>query len=136
RSTFIAVLPLVIFAVLGVLIALFQWLFPFSSPPGEATLLNQASYRRIVGFPPLTDPRAIQQREQVVKAVYTGLTQPDITALVLTGIGGVGKSTLAALVYRYTEDRRAMRTGPFLAQTLWLTVDSTVTFIDLIGTIL
>ena len=98
-------------------------------------LLYQASYRRIVGFPPLSDPRAIQQREQVVKAVYTQLTQTNITALALTGIGGAGKSTIAALVYRYTEEQRAMHTSPFLAETLWLIVDSTVTFADLIGNI-
>ncbi len=166
RSTFTAILPLVIFSVLGVLLALFQWLFPFSStlsehisegsqnapvvhlvpltiapvsagepPLGETALPSQTSYRRIVGFPPLTDPRAIQQREQVVKAVYTQLTQPNITALALTGIGGAGKSTLAALMYRYTEEQRAKHTGPFLSETLWLTVDPTVTFADLMGNI-
>lgn len=166
RSTFTAILPLVIFTVLGVLLALFQWLFPFSSvlsehvsegsqytpvvhqaqltitplpagqsPLGEAMLLNQASYRHIVGFPPLTDPRTIQQREQVVKAVFTQLSQTNITALALTGIGGAGKSTLAALVYQYTEEQRAMHTGPFLSETHWLTVDFTVTFADLISNI-
>src|SRR5947209_1016972 len=48
-------------------------------------LLDKASYRGIVAIPPPTDPRTIQQREQVVKAVYEKLTQPDITAIALTG---------------------------------------------------
>ena len=37
----------------------------------------------------------------------TKLIQPDITAIALTGIGGVGKSTLAALLYRYVDERRS-----------------------------
>ena len=123
RNAFTAILPIVIFTVLGVLIALFQWLFPVSSSVSEhpsthqhthevlpiivhvptteplhepTSLPEKASYRGIIGLPPPTDPRTIQQREHVVREVYAKLIQPDITAIALTGIGGVGKSTLAA----------------------------------------
>ena len=94
------------------------------------------SYRGIVGVPPPTDPKTIQQREKVVKEVYDRLTQPDITAIALTGIGGIGKSTLAALIYRYTEDQRQAGNGPFSAEPLWLTVNPAVTMADLAGTLI
>ena len=41
---------------------------------------------------------------EVVKEIYAKLIQPDMTAVALTGIAGVGKSTLAALVYRFAEE--------------------------------
>lgn len=111
-SAFTAILPIVIFTVLGILIALFQWLFPISSSTSEQPSAHQhtsvvhqgqpiivpvhtmqplplsspptekASYRGIVGLPPPTDPRTIQQREQVVREVNSKLIQPDITAIV------------------------------------------------------
>ncbi len=73
-----------------------------SSPPTPST------DRSILGFLPLTDSKTIQQRVKLVAEVYTKLTQPDVTAVVLTGIGGVGKSTLAALVYRYAEEQQRL----------------------------
>ena len=101
---------------------------PHASPSSA-----KPSHRGIVGLPPPIDPRTIQQREQVVREVYTKLIQSDITAIALTGIGGVGKSTLAALVYRYAEEHRQTHTSPFLTETLWLTIDPAVTFADLAG---
>jgi len=171
RGAFTTILPVVIFTVLGVLIALFQWLFPVSLSTFEHSVAHphapqvpsqnvpvvhqvqpiivqvpitqplplpspvpdKVSYRGIIGLPPPTDPRTIQQREQVVKEVYSKLTQPDITAIALTGIGGVGKSTLAALIYRHVEELKHTSTSPFQAETLWLTVDPSVTFADLTG---
>src|ERR1700758_4786689 len=55
------------------------------------------------------------------------------TAIVLTGIGGIGKSTLAALIYRYAEQQRHVGKGPFTAEPLWLRVDPTVAMADLAG---
>ena len=174
QGTWITILPLVIFTILGIIIALFQWLFPVSSntsahpsttihpslipqlstvtpspstmpeilvhvPPADHThppqsgLLDKRAYRGIMGVPPPTDPRTIQQRETVVKDIFTKLTQPDITAFVLTGIGGVGKSTLAALVYRYAEEQRHAGEGLFASEAVWLNIDPAVTFADLAG---
>lgn len=149
QSSLYAILPIIIFTVLSVIIGLFQWLFPVSSnvpdqptfvihpsllsQPTPSAPIEKTAHRGIVGLPPLTDARTIQQREHVVQEVYEKLTQPDITAIVLTGIGGAGKSTLTALIYRYSEEQRLASRGPFLAETLWLTIDSAVTFADLAG---
>ena len=173
QGSITTILPIVIFTVLGVVIGLFQWLFPVSSnapdrptaifppsplpqvstanptspatpqvivpiPPADRTHpqqsgpLDKPAYRGIMGVPPPADPRTIQQREKTVKDIYEKLAQPDITVVVLTGIGGVGKSILAALVYRYAEERR-MGSRPFTAEPVWLNIDPAVTFADLAG---
>src|SRR5579871_5394751 len=170
QSSLIAILPIIIFTVLGVVISLFQWLFPVGSnapahpaasmhpafvapgavapqiivhvppqvsmPAHDAPLsgpLSKVSYRGILGFPPPTDPRTIQQRESVVHDLFALLSEPHISAIVLTGIGGVGKSTLAALVYRYAEAQRQSGKGPFTAEAIWLNIDPAVTLADLAG---
>jgi hypothetical protein len=138
-----------IFALLSAVFAFLQVMHPASSSPQQPLPIivqippteflppqpsfEKPAHRGIVGFPPLTDGRAIQQREHVVKDVYRKLMQDNITAIALTGIGGVGKSTLAALIYRYVEEQRHSYTSPFLAETIWLTVDPAVTFTDLVG---
>ena len=101
------------------------------SVKSEIAPYHLSTHRSILGFPPPTDPKTIQQREEIVKDVYVRLAQPDITAIVLTGLGGLGKSTLAALIYRYAEAQRYAGFGPFLAEALWLTIDPTVTVVDL-----
>jgi len=102
----------------------------------QSVSTNMPPSLSIEGVPPPTDPRTIQQRDGSVRAVYVKLTQPETTALVLTGIAGVGKSTLAALVHHYSESQRLAGKGPFKAEALWLTIDSsTVTMTDLVGTI-
>lgn len=171
-----AILPIVIFTVLGILVSLFQWLFPVSSgssnqpfihpsmlsqlmqstqavtqPPPQIIVhvpsvdppspqhpaqtgpLDRVSYRGIMGVPPPTDPRTIQQRDRAVLAAYARLCDADVSALVLTGIGGVGKSTLAALIYRYAEAQRRAGKGPFAAEAIWLNIDPVVTLADLAG---
>src|SRR3989440_4167192 len=163
---------LIIFTVFGIIIGLFQWLYPVSSStsqPSQPSQLSQSSqphpipaeaqpvpqiivhmppsavtpplaqipekapYRGIVGVPPPTDPRTIQQRQKAVQDIYSRLLRPDTTAIALTGIAGVGKSTLAALVYRYAEEQRCAGSGIFTAESLWLNVDSSVTMTDLAG---
>lgn len=94
---------------------------------------EKIAYRGIMGLPPPTDVRTIQQREASVKEIYTRLTQAATSAVVLTGIGGVGKSTLAALVYQYAEAQRLAGHGPFTSPAVWLNIDPTVTMADLAG---
>jgi len=138
QGTLSGLLP-IIFTVMGVFIGLFQWLFPVPAgppqqlpdtpaptpqiivhiPPTPASpepisstpTVVKTTYRGIVGVPPPTDSRTIQQRQRMVQATYARLIQPEISALALTGIGGVGKSTLAALIYRYAEEQRSRGNG-------------------------
>jgi tetratricopeptide (TPR) repeat protein/transcriptional regulator with XRE-family HTH domain len=93
------------------------------------------TYQSIQGFPPPTHPRAILQREQVVNDIYTKLIQSDITAITLTGIGGAGKSTLAALVYRYSLEHYRAGADFFTAEPIWLTFNERVTIADMLGTL-
>jgi len=76
----------------------------------------------------LTDVRSIQQRVDVVKQVYAQLIQPDISSVVLTGIGGQGKSTLAALVFNYVEKLPSDAPSFFQAEPLWLSIREDDTF--------
>lgn len=167
----------IIFTFTGVLVGLFQWLFPVSTSsegrpqnvPAQHALVLQPTggagsspalppivlhlplttptpvdssatdavekvvYRGILGLPPPTDPRTIQQRETAVHDIYALLLQPATSTVVLTGIGGVGKSTLAALVYSHAEAQRQSAQGPFTDPAIWLNIDPSVTMADLAG---
>lgn len=94
-----------------------------------------SSYRNILGFSPVANPDAIQQRTSLVNAICTELIQPDLNALVLTGITGIGKTTLASLVYKFVEDQQKTGIGIFENPPLWLKVDATTTFADVVGTL-
>ncbi len=109
----------------------------FTTSTFTCAIVHPSEYllSRHYGLPPPTDARAIQQRTQAVEEIYTQLSQPDITALVLTGIGGAGKSTLAALVYEYAEKQRRKGAGIFQDTPVWLTVNESVTMADLAGTL-
>jgi transcriptional regulator with XRE-family HTH domain len=96
---------------------------------------QKKSYQRLLGFPPPTSARTIQQREQAVQAIYQQLLQAETTAVVLTGIGGVGKSTLAALVYQYAEEQRRASSGMLNAEALWLTITERATMADFMATL-
>jgi tetratricopeptide (TPR) repeat protein len=105
-----------------------------STPPSPAP--NKPISGNITGSFPPTDPKTIQQRQKLVEQVYAELTKPGINCLVLTGIGGIGKSTLAALLYNYAEEQRKAVKGPFTTEALWITVEeTTATFAYLAETI-
>ncbi len=93
------------------------------------------AYREIAGIPPPTDQQFIEQRNPLVEAIVARLLQPNLNALVLTGMGGVGKSTLAALLYRHVQSKQERGADFFAAPPLWLSVDRNATFADLVGTL-
>ncbi len=116
-----------------------EWLlsrFPLEAPPQSIP----QSYRHILGRLPPTDPKAVEQREELVKDIYEKLIRPDVTAITLTAIAGAGKSTLAGLVYQYAEKLRRRHRSflsrrPFTSQALWLKIDASTTLIDIAGTL-
>ncbi len=82
-----------------------------------------------------TDPRNIQQRSVVVKEVYDMLIAPDAAAVALCAIGGIGKSTLASLVFKHTEQERRAGRGPFHAAAILLRINQNTTFLELAANI-
>jgi len=82
-------------------------------------------------FPLPTDSRSIQQREEVVKEIYALLIDSDTAAVVLTGIGGIGKSTLAALVMNCAERERRIGKGPIRRDPVMLRINGNTTFLEL-----
>ena len=106
--------------------------------PDSSSSPDPVAQRGIAGLPPPTNPRTIQPRAKEVQEIYAQLTQDDTTAVVLTGIGGAGKSTLAALVSQHAEKQRIDGKGPFTAEALWLRVDAAaeIGMTDLMGNLM
>ncbi|HYT44868.1 MAG TPA: TIR domain-containing protein, partial [Methylomirabilota bacterium] len=97
---------------------------PSTAPP---------SFQDIAGMPPPTNVKTIQQREKIVEYIYSLVANPDITFIALTGIGGVGKSTLAALVHEYAEKQRRSGTGRLTGESIWLEIQPNSTLVDVAG---
>ena len=71
-----------IVGLLALMFAIFQWRYPITPNTPESSVTSSppaipsTSYHGIIGLPPPTDPRSIQQHEKDVKAVDNQLTQP------------------------------------------------------------
>ena len=102
---------------------------PTPSPP--ATTPASADSFTLRALPLPTDPRSIQQREAVVKDIYAQLIAPDTSAVALTGIGGIGKSTLAALVLKHAEQEHRAGKGPFRGEPILLRINENTSFLEL-----
>jgi tetratricopeptide (TPR) repeat protein len=77
----------------------------------------------------------ILPRGTLVKEIYQTVTVSELSALVLTGLDGIGKSTLAAQVYHYAEKQRLAGESPFTKPTLWLRLQPTTTLYDVLAAI-
>lgn len=85
--------------------------------------------------PPLMDPNGIMQRADDISAIQHMLTDEHTCTVVLVGNPGVGKSTLAALIYhRLLLAKQAGMPAP--RYLVWLRLNSYTTIPDLISTIL
>ena len=115
----------VVFTGLGLVFASLQWLFPFD-PSLTVTTHNPGMFE----IKPLIDTQTIG-REREVEEVYALLSDYGTSAVVLRGINGIGKSTLAKLVLHYSEIRRAEGAGPFTEKALWIHIEAHFSFIDI-----
>lgn len=85
--------------------------------------------------PPLLDPDVIMQRGDDIGVIQRMLTDVQTSTVFLVGESGVGKSTLAALIYhRLLLAKQANMSAPDYL--VWLTVNSYTTLSDLLAAIL
>jgi NB-ARC domain len=136
----------------GIILPIFGQIFTFLQvyfllhPPGgpsvpSIAVLQQASFSsataaayskvNINRIPPSTTSRVILQLKKSTKDIYKNLQRLDITTMVLTGIAGAGKSTVAALIYRSYCASGFLR-GLFCCKPLWLEIKPQHTFNDII----
>ncbi len=97
-------------------------------PPAPAIARDDLTLHAL---PLPTDPSSIQQRQIAVDEIYSLLVAPDTAAVVLTGIGGIGKSTLASLVFNHAERERRAGRGPFQSEAILLRINDNTTFLEL-----
>ena len=85
--------------------------------------------------PPFLNTTRIMQRADEVGAIQRMLTDPQTTTVVLVGDAGIGKSTLAALLYHRM--LMAKNTGmPAPSHLIWLSMNSYTTFPDMLAGLL
>jgi hypothetical protein len=103
-----------------------------------ATRSTPQNYKSIINLIPPTNPSIFEQREIITKDIYEKMLQGNSTVFVLTGIVGCGKTTVAALVCRYSEQQRKSNSNscPFTDEPIWLEADSGTTIAHLTKTLL
>lgn len=101
--------------------------------PQAATALTIA--RHLSTQPPAPHPTMSVARPQLVRGIYEQLTSAEVSALVLTGVWGLGKSALAAQICQFAEQQRLDGAGPFLGAALWLEIDPTTSLPDVLVTL-
>lgn len=87
-----------------------------------ATSHTPSSAKRIKDTPPPSQHATMLQRQQHIEQIYTQLIQPETSAIILTGMGGIGKSILAAQIYHHAEKLRLIGEGPFKQEPLWIRI--------------
>jgi len=91
--------------------------------------------------PPATDARTTLQRVDDVNTVLRMLGEAQTSTVVLTGDGGAGKSTLAALVYRRLQTAgiatgAAVAAQPAFSQFVWLSLGPNATLPDCLAALI
>jgi tetratricopeptide (TPR) repeat protein len=85
--------------------------------------------------PPATNAPTVMQRGDEVNTVLRMLTDLQVSAVILTGDAGVGKSTLAALLYRRLE-LTAQAGLPAPRHFVWVTLGAHTTLPDMLAAII
>jgi tetratricopeptide (TPR) repeat protein len=85
-------------------------------------------------FPPI-DAETMIQRTSVIEKVYEALVRPDASAVLMTGLSGIGKTALAAQVYHHVERLRLSENCMFVNQSIWLPISATTTLATIAETL-
>lgn len=95
---------------------------------------DEAGYRDVVLLRPPLPPAALAPRTALVEAIWQRLVGEEmVTALMLTGVSGAGKTALAALVYDRAETQARTGCGPFAHPPLWLDIRPAVSPRDVVA---
>ncbi len=124
QGPWILLIP-VVFTGFGLVFTSLQWLFPV-----DPSITTSTSYPDIIRQYPPIDALTIP-RERTVAELYEKVSNRTISATVMRGINGVGKTTLANLLCRYAEKKSSKGEGPFADKALWVYIDPHFTFSDL-----
>jgi len=84
---------------------------------------------------PQLHPSTHVPRSQLVREIYQRVSGDEVSALVLTGVWGLGKSALAVQVCHFAEQERHLGRGPFQEAPLWLEIESTSSLLDIFVTL-
>jgi tetratricopeptide (TPR) repeat protein len=111
---------------------------PFNTPeqsPQEPPQKPFIAFGLSSSTPPLIDQQTTMQRVDEINAIQLMLKDHRTSAVALIGAPGVGKSTLAALLYQRLLLAK-QRGLPSPTHMIWLTINSYTTLPDLIGAML
>ena len=116
-----------------------QYLRTASTPLTTPANVSRLSIHAFV--PPATDARATLQRVDDVNTVLRMLGEAQTSTVALTGAGGAGKSTLAALVHRRLQTAgiatgAAVAAQPAFSQFVWLSLGPNATLPDCLAALI
>lgn len=96
-----------------------------------ATPVSRSTATYLSDIPPFIDPGSIEPRTRGVETIYALLTRSNASGVFMTGLSGIGKTTLAALVYHHVEQLRISGESIFTNQSIWLEMNATITLADI-----
>lgn len=95
-----------------------------------SALATSAPEAHLIDIPP--DPSSIEPRPNAVEAIYASLIRSGASGVFLTGLSGIGKTKLAALVYHHVEQLRIYGNCMFADQSIWLEMNATTTLANIV----
>src|SRR2546421_4201007 len=124
QSAWLVALPVIV-STFALIVALLQWLFPVNpSVFGPLPQVMKAEH-------PLLPPRSVHC-QAAVEELYRKLREPDVSAIFLTGVEGIGKSMLAKLMYKHIERQEQ---GFFKDGVIWLPIRGDTKFSEIVETL-
>ncbi len=77
------------------------------------------------------EPQTFSQMPDKVDAIYRMISKQSVNAAVIYGVAGVGKSTLATMLFEHARIVRQTNAGPFQIEEHLLTIEPATTFAEL-----